>query len=143
MGEHYKKFKDMGMIKDSLGYLDNDIKKDGIIIYENNLGPKNYIYEYINNKNEVAINDKATMKSKGIPQKCLKYDMYDNYKTIKPVEFSGLKKKHINLTRADVKNEVPFFSIVNNTQTRTFNKTEWCGMVLDDNNFYPKGYNKI
>ena len=54
MGEHYKKFKELGMIKDSLGYLDNDIKKDGIIIYENNLGPKNYIYEYINNKNEVS-----------------------------------------------------------------------------------------
>ena len=143
MGEHYKKFKDLGMIKDSLGYLDNDISNDGVIIYENNLGPKNYIYEYINSKNEVSINDKATMKSKGIPQRCLKYDMYDNYKTIEPVEFSGLKKKHINLTKDDINKGVPLFSIVNNTQTRTFNKTEWCGMVLNDNNFYPKGFNKI
>lgn len=142
MGEHYKKLKELGVIKDTLGYLDNDIKKDGIIIYENNLAPKSYIYEYINNKNEVAIKDRATMKLKGIPHKCLTYDMYDNYKTIDPVEFSSLKKKHTNLTKADVKNEVPFFSIVNNKQTRTFNKTDWAGMVLNNNCFFPKGYKK-
>ena len=35
----------------SLGYLFSDIDNDGIIFYENNLTPKTYFYEYIDNKN--------------------------------------------------------------------------------------------
>jgi hypothetical protein len=67
--------------------------------------------------------------------------MYSEYKeTEQIVEFSGLRKKHLNLTKADVKKNVPLFSIVNNTQTRTFMKNDWQGMALIENNFYPKGY---
>lgn len=142
MGEHYKKLLELGMIEDSLGYLDNDIKKDGIIIYENNLGPKCYIYEYINNKNELYTDDKAIMKCKSIPHKCLNHTMYEIYKDIEPVKFSSLKKKHTSLTKADIEKGVSFFSIVNNTQKRTFNKTEWAGMNFINNCFYPKGYVK-
>jgi hypothetical protein len=40
------------------------------------------------------------MKGKGIPQKCLKAEMYDTYKdNNERVEFSGLKRKHKNLTK--------------------------------------------
>ena len=80
------------------------------------------------------------MKAKGIPKRCLDYKIYDDYKTTEPVKFSGLRKKHLNLTKADIKNGVGLFSIVNNTQQRTFNKTNWGGMVLKDNKFYPKGF---
>ena len=67
--------------------------------------------------------------------------MYSEYKN-KPqiVEFSSLKRKHTNLTKQDVKNNLPYFSIVNNTQTRQFMKNDWDGMTFKDNKFYPKGY---
>ena len=47
-----------------------NIDNEGIIIYENNLAPKTYIYEYIDNQNNVYNKNKSTMKAKGIP----KYD---------------------------------------------------------------------
>jgi hypothetical protein len=55
-------------------------------------------------------------------------------------EFSGLKKKHKTLTIADKEKGINHFSIINNTQTRTFNKTDWKGFNLSQNIFYPKGY---
>ena len=39
-----------------------------MIFYEKNLGPKNYIYKYINNENQIN----TVMKTKGIPKKQLK-----------------------------------------------------------------------
>jgi hypothetical protein len=67
--------------------------------------------------------------------------MYNNYKDEEQkVEFSGLRKKHTNLTKGDIEKGVKLFSIVNNTQTRTFMKSEWSGMNLINNHYYPKGY---
>ena len=144
LGHHAKLLAEKGMIKPkneaSLGYLCSDIDDEGIIIYENNLAPKTYFYEYIDNKNGIHDKNNGTMKAKGIPKRCLDYKIYDDYKTTEPVKFSGLRKKHLNLTKADIKNGVGLFSIVNNTQQRTFNKTNWGGMVLKDNKFYPKGF---
>lgn len=145
LGEHAEKLEKMGMIKTkdkaSLGYLCSDIDNEGVIIYENNLAPKTYFYEYIDNKNDVYDKDNGTMKGKGIPKKCLKPDMYDTYKdNNEPVEFSGLRRKHKNLTKKDLDNGVKHFSIVNNTQKRTFMKSDWTGMDLIDNKYYPKGY---
>jgi hypothetical protein len=143
-GEYYEKLNKMGYISDKMGYLDNDIKNDGIIIKEKNLAPKCYFYEYINNKNEIKINENGTMKAKGIPKKCLEYNYYNEYNKNKIIcEFSGLRKKHKNLTRQDVENGLNHFSIINNTQTRQFMKNEWSGMNLINNCYYPKGYNKI
>ncbi len=67
--------------------------------------------------------------------------MYSDYKE-KPqvVEFSGLRRKHKNLTKSDIENKLPYFSIINNKQTRTFMKSEWGGMMFKDNKYYPKGY---
>jgi hypothetical protein len=145
LGNHAQKLREMGMIKPkneaSLGYLCSDIDDEGIIIYENNLAPKTYFYEYINNKNEVHDKDQGTFKGKGIPHKCLSYNMYNDYKESEQiVEFSGLRKKHLNLTKGDIKKGVNLFSIVNSTQTRTFMKSEWGGMTLIGNNYFPKGY---
>ena len=61
-----------------------------------------------------------------------------NTKVIQILEY--LRKKNINLTKADIKNGVGLFSIVNNTQTRTFMKSNWKGMDLIDNKYYPKGF---
>ena len=146
LGEYKNKLESLGMIKSkdnaSLGYLCSDIDNEGVIIYENNLAPKTYFYEYIDNKNEIYDKDKGTTKGKGIPKKCLNHSMYNNYKNEEQiVEFSGLRKKHVNLTKADIVKGVHLFSIVNNTQSRTFMKTEWKGMDLINNKYYPKGYN--
>ena len=144
-GEYKDKLEELGMIKTgdecSLGYLCSDIDNEGIIIYENNLAPKTYFYEYIDNKNDVYDKDNGIKKGKGIPKKCLNNEMYTNYKYEKQkVEFSGLRKKHTNLTKGDIEKGVKLFSIVNNTQTRTFMKSEWNGTTLIDNKYYPKGY---
>ena len=67
-GEYKDKLEELGMIKTgdecSLGYLCSDIDNEGVIIYENNLAPKTYFYEYIDNKNDVYDKDKATKKEK-------------------------------------------------------------------------------
>ena len=47
-----------------MGYLTNDIKKNVMTFYEKNLGPKNYIYKYVSDNNEI----KTLMKTKGIPK---------------------------------------------------------------------------
>jgi len=106
------------------------------------LAPKTYFYEYIDNKNIIHDKNSRTMKSKGIPHKCLTYEMYDmtNNDINRVCEFSGLKKKHKTLTYADKEKGVNNFSIVNNTQTRIFNKCDWSGFNLSQNIFYPKGY---
>ena len=147
MGEDAKKLKELGYIKSknesTLGFLCSDIDDEGIIISENNLAPKTYFYEYVDNKDTIHVEEQGTVKAKGIPKKCLNYEMYDesNTEINRIVEFSGLRRKHTKLTKADKDNNVPFFSIVNNTQTRTFCKTSWSGMHLHENRFYPYGYN--
>jgi hypothetical protein len=150
-----------------LGYLCSDIKNEGIIINEINLAPKSYKYEYINNKNEVKDNNNAVFKCKGIPKHDKSKPIYDdkgnltfdkdgeiNYKKLLTAElydmenknvdrkctFSGLRKKHINLTKHDKEINLNHFSIVNNVQTREFMKNEWTGMIFKDNLYYPKGY---
>lgn len=143
-GSSYFKLKELGMIKDkknsSLGFLCSDIKDEGFIIHEKNLAPKTYIYSYITNKNSVKISDDATFKCKGIPKRCLKAEYYHKDQP-QQVEFKGLKKKHKNLTKGDVEKGVKHFSIVNNTQTRTFNKSAWGGMTFKNGEWFPHGYN--
>ena len=128
-----------------LGYLCNDIDKgDGIITKEINLAPKCYYYEYLTNDDKFHEEGDATFKCKGIPKRVLSHDLYNDSssssKSGKVVEFSGLKKKHINLTRSDVENGVNHFSIVNNTQTRTFMLEEWNAMDFVEGEWFPKGY---
>ena len=45
-----------------------------MIFYEKNLAPKNYIYKYINNENQIN----TVMKTKGIPKKQLKEKYYND-----------------------------------------------------------------
>ena len=42
-GESHKILEDNNLIGDDLGYLNNDNKGDGLLIYMKILGPKNYI----------------------------------------------------------------------------------------------------
>lgn len=144
-GEDYETLSKLGYIKEKdkaeLGYLCSDIKKEGLIFYEKNLAPKTYLYEYINNEGTIKENDKATMKCKGIPNKCLKSKLYKE-ELKEELEFSGLKKKHKTLTKSDVEIGVKHFSIVNNTQSRTFNKSSWEGMDFINGEWFPTGFNK-
>jgi hypothetical protein len=140
--ENEKKLRAMGLIQEKLGYLSNDIKKEGIIIAENNLAPKLYRYEYIDNLNRInGEKNKITMKAKGIPKQCLKYEMYDLLKEDQECDFSGLKRKHVSLTSSDKKAGLKHFSIVNCNQTRTFHSTTWTGFNRYGNEWFPRGYN--
>ncbi len=144
-GEYYFKLKELGYIKSKseskLGFLCSDIDDEGIIIYEKNLAPKTYKYEYINNKNEIKIKDDCIMKCKGIPKKCLKSDFYESESPVE-VEFDGLKRKHKSLTKDDKSKGITHFSIVNNHQKRTINKTDWQGMNLKQQ-YFPHGFTNI
>ena len=85
--EVYHKLKNMNLIRNGeMGYLSNDIKKNGMIFYEKNLGLKNYIYKYINNENQIN----TVMKTKGIPKKELKEKYYKNESG--DVKFNTMKK---------------------------------------------------
>ena len=54
----------------------------------------------------------------------------------------GLKKKHCKLTKKDIEKGINYFSIVNNHQTRTFNKSEWTNMMFKDNVWLPYGFSE-
>jgi hypothetical protein len=127
--------------KSKLGYLCNDIKNDGIIIKELNLAPKTYLYEYVDKKGNIKDHKDAVMKCKGIPQKCLNADMYSNYQDedVK-CEFSGLKKVHKSISKKQKDQGVEHFSIVNQTQIKTFMASEWEGFDLVDGSYVPQGY---
>ena len=144
--ESYHKLLAKGLIMDSdnsdLGMLCNDIKGDGLIIYEKNLGAKNYTYEYINNKGEI----KTEYKCKGIMKKntlgdnedVLTPELYESEEA-KPLEYHSFKKimrptkrqQELGLTTGDIQ------TIVN---SRTFNKVIYNRMILYKNNYYPNGY---
>ena len=115
-----------------LGYLSNDIKKNGMIFYEKNLGQKNYIYKYINNE------IKAVMKTKGIPKKQLKEEYYMD--ETGDVKFNTMKKIKFHVTSNEKKNGHSYLSIYNYTMKRKFNLNEWSGRELNGNLYYPIGY---
>ena len=86
------KLEKLGMIKTkheaSLGYLCSDIDNEGIIIYENNLAPKTYIYEYIDNQNDVYD------KNKGLNTiECGGYNPMDNSEVRSKLLFSNYQKR--------------------------------------------------
>lgn len=67
-GDAYHNLKEKGYIKDKanseLGFLCSDIKNEGIIIWEKNLAPKTYNYEYIDNKTKSSYINKYGDKAK-------------------------------------------------------------------------------
>ena len=112
--------------KAEIGLLCSDIKHEGIIIKEYNRGPKDYMYEYINNRGEIH----TTLRLKGIPASCLKEEYYDNKQH--KIEFDILKKKGLKLSKKDVNNGVSHFSISNLKCSRTINKSAFKGMNYDN-----------
>lgn len=135
--------------KDSeFGLFCSDIKNEGIILREMNLGPKCYMYESIDNKG----NFKVVNKCKGIPEVFLKETIKENpnlYYDEKPVDICfnpELKPtfKKIGHNRNNQQLDYNYFDVYTVTDmSRTFNKQEWKGMKLIDNVFYPKGHIKI
>jgi hypothetical protein len=136
-GKDYKRLKEQNLIRSGeLGFLSNDIKKDGLIIFERNLGTKLYMYKYIDNKNEI----KTTMKAKGLPKKYLKQKFFleeQGEVTIK----DSFKKVFTKQTNTDIKNDIGIFTIRKEDIKRKFNLNSWSGRILEDNIYYPIGYN--
>lgn len=131
--------------EDRLGFLTNDLPDNSIIIREINLGPKAYYYEYIDENNNVYMYQDGVCKMKGIPKKYLDSSLYEdeinetfgNMFSEKEISFNSLKKVGLKIVKG---NEGGYFSISNQTQTRTFNKTFWRGMDLIGNDYYPKHF---
>ncbi len=141
----HKKLVDLGYIKSKndsqLGFLCSDIDNEGLILYENNKAPKNYKYDYINNKNDIYCGNNCTMKCKGAPRKELKNEYYNDNNS-HDIYFDGLKKKNIKLSKNDADDGMNYFSILNIHNKRTFNKSDFKNMNKIDNQFYPFGYSK-
>ena len=78
-----------------------------------------------------------TMKAKGVPGICLQQDFYADSEG-HVVEFDGLKKIHKTITLKQKNDGISNFSIINNHQTRTFNKSTWSGFDFKDGQWFPK-----
>ena len=142
-GKAHKKLREMGgILGSSLGKLNNDIKKDGIIIKEVNLAPKLYCYWYINKDGEFKITNKA----KGIcaidpltkEPTGLNAELFENEES-KVIEWNSIKKIHRKVASTDKEN-FDHFTLKGITMKRTFLNCRWEGMNLVGNKFYPKHY---
>jgi hypothetical protein len=137
--KNIKKLEENDIMKVGLGMVSNDCKNNGKIIYEKNLAPKLYMYYYINDKGEF----KTVMKSKGIPNRLLHENLYlkDMVEELNiKNSFKKISMRKIDIKEGDkiitTKNDVSYFDIAQVNSTRTFNKTSWTGMSLEDNIFY-------
>ena len=149
-GEIYKKALELKLIGSNLGQLANDCENDGLIIREINLGPKNYMYEYIDKNGKIYSNENAITKCKGIRGDSLDYKFYEEeisdniiprnmFENKNECEFMSFKKRHLKIENKN-KNVFERFSVQKTTIKRQFNKNQWSGAVLKDNLYYPVGY---
>ena len=138
-GEYHQKLLKNGYIrKDELGYLSNDAKgNEPLIIKQISLSPKCYTYLSLDKDGELKTNS----KSKGIPKKYLKEEMYEKEDIKHQVEYNILEKKNLKLSKEDEKNGIELFSIKQRKCIKEFNANKWESMVLRDNIYYPLGYN--
>lgn len=143
-GENYLKLKQMGLIlpikESKLGFLCNDVKKEGLIFYEKCLAPKTYMYYYINEDGEIKEKECGVMKSKGIPNDKLKPEFYSDDEDInREVEIHTMKKVHTRVTKKESERGIQNFNIYNDVINRTFG-TSWDGMIFYNGDWFPKGY---
>lgn len=142
----YHKLLQKGFVQESgdsdLGMLCNDTKKDGLIIYEKNLGAKNYMYIYLGNDGVVyqEYKCKGLMKTDRLDgnKPILTPDLYEdeNSKALEYKSFQRIMKptkaqREIGLTSGDIR------TVVNK---RTFLKNGYDRMIYKDNNYYPMGF---
>jgi len=147
-GEYAKVLEDNGFLVEKknsdFGYLCSDIDDEGIILKEINLGPKSYMYIYLTSKGEVGI----VMKTKGIPKGYLEregIDIFLNEET-KIIKFDNpdipcFRKTGTKPNSKQLQKGLEEFSVYTVTDmSRTFLKTPWSRYKLEDNSFYPEGY---
>ena len=154
-----------------LGKLSNDLAGDAKIIQAYFLSPKLYALVYVvregcNNKECIKIGGvvgdmcdvcnegeiihsaiKRCMKSKGIRQRCMKFEYYERMlrgESVCDISFKSLKKIHLNLTKKDVERGLEMWSLSNTSISRTLNKTRWEGRYRSNNSvLLPWGHNEI
>lgn len=140
--EYLHIWKDAGLYVDKknaqLGLFTSDIKNEGIILSEINLGPKSYMYEYLDS--EGLFDD--TKKSKGIPKKLIKKEFYVDASKEEYYNIGGKQNiaKFETFTKLLYKPnnfQLPMFSIKIDETCRKFNSKRWVKWVLIDNVFYP------
>ena len=105
-----------------------------MIFYEKNLGPKNYIYKYINNENQIN----TVMKCKGLKNEDLKEELYIN--ECGELKFNTIKKIKFHVTSNEEKKRHSYLSAYNCEIKRAFNLNHWAGRELKGNLYYPIGY---
>jgi hypothetical protein len=140
-GKNHKKLGALGVLGENLGELNNDIKKDGIILREVNLAPKLYCYWYINKEGDFNITNKA----KGIPSRLLCPELYEQEinegekEKNKELRWSSIKKIHRKIFSTD-KDKFGHFNMKSVEMSREFCSNSWEGMKLINNKFYPKSF---
>ena len=134
-GDYHKILEDNNLIGDDLGKLNNDNKGDGLLIYMKILGPKNYLYYYMDKSGKIIIKNKC----KEIKQDKLKSKFYYDEKGKAEMEIS--KKIHSRLTKTEIQKNINMYSIRIVNISREFNKNQYNGKMLIGNNYLPHGYN--
>ena len=157
LGKHHKMLKEMEMddplckrekrpaLGDDLGQLNNDLKKDAVILKAIYLAPKMYAYFWlINRDGEYG----WVNKTKGIPaidsltkEKLVTEDMFMN-KERKTVEFNSLVKNHKTISKEKKAGGITHFNINAIRRKLVFNKNDWTGMKLVGDLYYPNSYEK-
>ena len=150
-GKYHKKLIEKGLIDElAMGLLANDCDDEGLIIREINLAPKLYLYQYLNKNGEL----KLTLKGKGIPNRYLKKELYEDEKTVElgqeengvkldtSRKWTSLRKIHKTLTKKELEMGMRNFSIKQIEMTRTFLKNFWNNENYDQetNIFFPTGF---
>lgn len=124
--ENYYKLKELGYVKDQIGYLTNELEKANrpfpIVINAKMYGKKHYYVEYIDANDKLYLKDNSKMVLSGIVKNSLTFDKLINFET---VSFSSIKKNKD-------------FTLQETIITRRINnKTD---TLFIDNEFYPEGY---
>jgi hypothetical protein len=126
-GIHHQMLVNDGVIVDkkkaNMGQVCNDLDNDAIILYEKNLGPKNYMITHIDKNNVIQ----TTMKCKGIPRDQLNPKMYVDEKGV--VKFDSTRKNGFK-----GKNK---FQIKKTEMTRTMNFNRGDGYNEVTKEWYP------
>ena len=125
--DSHKILEDNNLIGDELGYLNNDNKGDGLLLYMKILGPKNYLYYYMKQSGEIIIKNKC----KGIKQEKLKSKFYHDESGKANMEI--FKKIHSRLTKSELEEKINMYSIRIQNITREFNKNQYDGKILIGN----------
>ena len=128
-----QKLLDAGRIKNELGYLVNDLPNNGIIAREINLDVNRSLVEWINDKDEVFLQEKGQIKLSGCRAGKQDYRMFDSDKVVK-VSWTT-EERILDETKKD-----NAYQVLEKGKTWTYKPSLFKRFNLVDNEWVPPGY---